>query len=920
VEIRVLGPVELVAEYGPVPLGAPKQRRLLCALVVHAGEARSADLLIDAIWGPSPPASAAKLLQTYVSQLRKALRAPARIRTRGAGYALELEDESLDAARFERLLSQGRAASRERNPALAASLLRRALGLWRGQAYGDFAYEEFARAEAERLEELRLVALEERIEAELALGRHDDLLPELRSLAAIHPGRERLQAQAMLALYRCGRQSEALDLYSDASARLRDELGLEPSAELRELQRRILQQDAELAIAAVAEAAASALPAPPNRLLGRGRELAELRELLRRRDEMRLLVLTGAGGSGKTRLALEAARETAESFANGAAFVNLAPLRDPGLVLGAIARALGIPDVSGEDSLQTLAAALRARELLLLVDNAEHVRAAAPSFVELLARAPHLTLLVTSRVVLHLSGEQVYPVEPLTVRAAVALFLERALEAEPCFHPDAAAEQAIRRICERLDGLPLAIELAASRVRALSPVELLDRLDPRLPLLTGGPRDLPARQQTLRATLEWSYGLLADAESRDLCYLAVFAGGCTLEAAEAVSGTTFERLSSLIDANLLRQAATAKGSRYSMLETIREYATERLDALADVEALRRRHADYFLELARSAKLSSESRGEQRHDLVISEQANIRAAIDWAAAAGEVALALELMVALENFWTATDPFEGVRRLEVLLGRAGDVPMPLRARALRALCSAATLAGDLELAERAIRESLDAFRAVGDELGIGNLLHRLAASALNLGEPARARAPLEESLEISRRHGFRKGELQAIGTLGYLAQMQGDAPQAVTLLEQSAAMAAQEGFTWWQATMLANLAELELAQNRLDEAATHARQTLRLSRRIGDRQLSVYALAYLACVAAEDGDAHQAGRLWGALEAEEARRPLGAWEGEREQYAARVLAHAHAHLEEGLREGRELPLQAAIEEALGDSDTP
>jgi predicted ATPase len=832
---------------------------------------------------------------------------------------LELEDESLDAARFERLLSQGRAASRERNPALAASLLRRALGLWRGQAYGDFAYEEFARAEAERLQELRLVALEERIEAELALGRHADLLPELRSLAAAHPGRERLQAQAMLALYRCGWQSEALDLYTAARARLRDELGLEPSAELRELQRRILQQDAELAVAAVGEAAASALPAPPNRLLGRGRELAELCELLLR-DEVRLLVLTGAGGSGKTRLALEAARETAESFANGAAFVNLAPLRDPALVVGAIARALGIPDVSGEDSLQTLADALGPRELLLFVDNAEHVRAAAPSFVELLARAPHLTLLVTSRVVLHVSGEQVYPVEPLAVRAAVALFLERAREAEPRFHPDTSAEQAIQRICERLDGLPLAIELAASRVRALSPVELLDRLDPRLPLLTGGPRDLPARQQTLRATLEWSYDLLADAEGRDFCYLGVFAGGCTLEAAEAVSGTTFERLSSLVDANLLRHAATAKGSRYSMLETIREYAAERLDALADVEALHRRHADYFLALAQSANLSSESRGEQRHDLVISEQANIRAAIDWAATAGDVALALELVVALENFWNTSDPIEGVRRLETLLGRTGDVPMPLRARALRALSGAASLAGDLELAKQAIHESLDAFRAIGDELGVGNLLHRLGMSALNVGEQARARAPLEESLEIFRRHGFRKGEATTIGGLGQLARMQGDAGQALILLEQSAAMAAQEGHSWWEARMLADLAELALVQNRPEEAAARARQALRLSRRIGDRQLSVYVLAFLARAVAEDGEVHRAGRLWGAVEAEEARGPLGSWEGDRDQYAARVLAHAGAHLEQGLREGRELPLQAAIEEALGDSDTP
>jgi ATP/maltotriose-dependent transcriptional regulator MalT len=263
---------------------------------------------------------------------------------------------------------------------------------------------------------------------------------------------------------------------------------------------------------------------------------------------------------------------------------------------------------------------------------------------------------------------------------------------------------------------------------------------------------------------------------------------------------------------------------------------------------------------------------------------------------------------------------VRRLETLLGRAGDVPMPLRARALRALCSVATLAGDLELAEQAIHESLDAFRALGDELGVGTLLNRLGMSALNLGELARARAPLEESLEIFRRHGFRKGEATTICGLGYLAQKQGDADQAVTLLEQGAAMAAQAGHSWLEANTLANLAEFALAQNRLGEAATRALQTLRLSRRIGDRQLSVYALAYLARVAAENGDTHRAGRLWGAVEAEEARRPLGAWEGDREQYAARVFAHADAHLEQGLREGRELPLQAAIEEALGDSDTP
>ena len=305
------------------------------------------------------------------------------------------------------------------NAALAVSLLRRALGLWRGPAYGEFAYEEFARGEAERLEELRLVALEERIAAELALGHHGDVLPELQSLAAAHPMRERLQAQAMLALYRSGRQTEALDVYAGVRAWLREELGLEPGSELRELQRRVLEHDPTLAVAPAVAGPSIGLPAAPNALLGRERELSELRDLLAR-DDVRLLVLTGAGGSGKTRLALEAARVTAASFANGAAFVQLAPLSDPALVPGAIARALAIREVPGEEPLDTLATVLRGRELLLVLDTAEHLRAGAAIFSELLARAPRNTLLVTSRAVLHLSGEHVYPVQPLAEEPAVA--------------------------------------------------------------------------------------------------------------------------------------------------------------------------------------------------------------------------------------------------------------------------------------------------------------------------------------------------------------------------------------------------------------------------------------------------------------------------------------------------------------------
>jgi predicted ATPase len=275
--------------------------------------------------------------------------------------------------------------------------------------------------------------------------------------------------------------------------------------------------------------ASGSLPAASMRLFGRERELDDLQTYLLR-GEGRLLVVTGAGGSGKTRLALEAARRAGSSFANGVAFVPLAPVRDAELVPAAIAQAVGI-DETGADPLETVAEALHAREMLLVVDNAEHVLAAAPMFVELVGHAPRLTLLVTSRIVLHVSGEQVYPLDPLAEEPAVALFLERARQADPRFRVDAAGEEAIRRICSRLDGLPLALELAASRVRSLRVDELLARLEPRLPMLVGGPRDLPARQQTLRATLDWSFDLLGEDEQRDLARLSVFVGGCSLDGA-----------------------------------------------------------------------------------------------------------------------------------------------------------------------------------------------------------------------------------------------------------------------------------------------------------------------------------------------------------------------------------------------------
>jgi predicted ATPase/DNA-binding SARP family transcriptional activator len=763
-EIRVLGPIEATAEQGPVQLAAPMLRRLLAALVVSGGETCSRDALIDALWGESPPASAPKLLQVYVSQLRKVFPEPARIRTRGGGYVLELDRESVDAARFERLLDEGRKVRDDGNPELALSLLTRALDLWRGGAYADVAYEDFARVEAERLEELRRVAIEERNEAALALGRHEELLAELTSLARAHPLRERLQAQAMVALYRCGRQSDALDTYATVRARLDDELGLEPAPELRELQRRILQQDPSLVVPPRGDERLTLLPTAPNALLGRDRELNELRELLLC-DDVRLLVLTGAGGAGKTRLALEVARQTASSYANGAAFVSLAPLRDPELVVGEISRTLGLREAAGAEPLATLVAALRTRELLVVVDNAEHLRAATPLFVDLIAGAPRLTLLVTSRVVLHLSGEHVYPVEPLDEDAATTLFSERARGASPRFSLDEANEDAIRRICERLDGLPLAIELAASRVRVLTPAELLARIDPRLPLLTGGPRDLPARQQTLRATLDWTVDLLDEDELHDLLHLAVFDGGCTLAAAEAVSGTTVERLSSLIDHSLLKRESSATGSRYFMLETIREYAFGRLDALGGAEAARRSHGGFYVALAKQLEPDLDRGGQAALDRIESELDNFRAAFAWAQATdGE--LALRLAASLRLFWHLSNQLsEGRVWLAGALERRPHPPSHELAAVVAELGRVLSYLGELEAGSERIDQAVEVAEALDLPDVLADALNTRSVLLHRSGRDDDALPALERSLAIARENNLGRPLMRALYNLSF-----------------------------------------------------------------------------------------------------------------------------------------------------------
>jgi predicted ATPase/DNA-binding SARP family transcriptional activator len=916
VEARVLGPLEVVGDAGPVPLPASKHRRLLAALLVTPGSPCSADLLTDAVWGDSPPRSAPKLLQVYVSQLRKVLPAPVLIETRAGGYAIDVDEQVLDAARFERLVRDARAARREGSLAVGSALFRRALALWRGRAYDDCADSDLARAQVERLEELRRVVVEERMDAELALGRHREVLPELRSLAREHPLRERLQGQAMLALYRCGHQADALELYRATRRALVEELGVEPGQDLHDLHQRILAQDPTLAVEGPVSASVAGVPVPPNPLRGRDRELGELRAMLGR-DDVRLVVLTGAGGSGKTRLAMAAATEVAASFANGAAFVSLAAVQDPAAIASAVSAAVGADDQGGT-TMDALATALGRLELLLVLDNMEQLRAAGPSLVDLLARAPRVKLLVTSRVVLHLSGEHVYPVDPLPADPAVELFVERAREANPRLEIEPSTRSVIDALCARLDRLPLAIELAASRVRTLTPTELMDRLGDRLPLLSGGPRDLPARQQTLRATLEWSFEQLDDADRRALPRLSVFAGGCSVAAAEAVCGTTLEQLDSLVDHSLLRHTSERHASRLSMLETVREFVAPLLDASDDADAIRRRHAEHYLRLAGTLGMSVDELGtgvSQDFETARREQDNMRAALDWALHADPV-LGVRLMLALEQFWVTSNPHEARQRMTELLDRVPDLPLDLRARALRDLGGSNEVSGDAPRAAEHYRASLDLFEQLGDTIGMLRLQHRLGQVAVVWGKDSvTARRIVEPALADARAGGFTYEESDLLDVLAMVERYDGNVALAYSLRLRSLELSRSIGeWPWGETTKLRHLAELSSLLGHEAEAERFGREAVVISRDSGNRIKTVQALASLAVLARARGDEERAGRLWGGIEAEEARALLGWWLTQRDAYAQLVVSDAGPDFERGRAVGLTQSLAATVAYAL------
>jgi predicted ATPase len=632
------------------------------------------------------------------------------------------------------------------------------------------------------------------------------------------------------------------------------------------------------------------LPRPASSFVGREREIAEVEALLR--EGARLVTLTGPGGSGKTRLAIEAASELVGEFRNGVFWVALATLRDPELVLPTIAQTLGTQEEP--------AAYIGEKELLLLLDNLEQVVEAAPALAGLVEACPNLGLLVTSRELLRIRGEVEYEVLPLVDSEAVALFCTRAqLHASP----------PIEELCGRLDNMPLALELAAARAKVLSPEQMLERLGERLDLFKGG-RDANPRQRTLRATIEWSHDLLTPDERRLFAWLAVFAGGCTLDSAHEVCDADLDTLQSLVEKSLVRHTS----ERFWMLETIREFALDRLEATGETLAARTRYRSWMLHLSEEARIELEGPDQDAWlERLHEEQANVREVLTLALDAGDAEVTLRIAAGLSRyFWLR--PAEPLGWLERGLALREGVPQEVVADALRAAGETAWFLGDHALALQRFREGLALFEVLGDEGGRAKMLTRLGPPLLSAGRPDEAAELLERAVALHRRLGQQHELAITLSLLASIALERGDRSTATDLYGSSLALARELGDSMITSNSLVNLSEAALRADDPEQAMTLAREALEISWRTHDLITVVFSLGALAWTSSARGELRRAAILWGAVERLDGELGETMWRNERDEYEAR-LRPVVLEDEVGLSEGRALEMDQAVELALG-----
>ncbi|MFL5925477.1 MAG: BTAD domain-containing putative transcriptional regulator [Gaiellaceae bacterium] len=929
-EFRVLGSVEALRGGQPVRLGGPRQRWLLALLLVEPGQAISSGRLIDELWQGKPPRGAEGTLRVYVSRLRSAL-GENTLFARPPGYVLEIEAELVDASRFERLCREGRDALARGAAGLAADRLGAALALWHGPAFADVRDGGVVADEARRLDELRLVALEDRLDAELSLGRHASLVAELERVVAEEPLRERLWRQLVLALYHSERQVEALAAYRRARTLLSESFGLDPSEELRALERAVLHQ--ELAPAAPAVERHN-LPAPLTSFVGREHELDDIAKLLRAH---RLVTLTGVGGAGKTRLALEAATRQIGAWTGGVWLVDLTAHADPHTTPGALAGVLGVrerPDVSALDG---LVEHLRKEELLILLDNCEHLASACGELVhEVLRASPSVRVLATSRIPLGVPGEVEVAVDPLPTPtddlpadevarfASVLLFLDRGRALRRDLAATATDLTTVARICRELDGLPLAIELAAARAKALSVDDIAGRLDDRFRFLRSWRRLAAPRHQTLRATIDWSYELLEANERELLATLSVFAGGFTLDSVAAVCvdgdlAQAEELVSRLVESSLVVAVTRNGATRYRLLETIREYASERLDSPSRRDELHRTHAEHFLEVAEHARTDDPVGTLEALAILDRERANLHAAMQWAVT-NRSHLALPLAAQLRHYWLVRGHLrQGLEWLEQALTLPTSAPSPTRAIALSGAALLARLLGDFTRAEPLAHEGVALGRAVGPPFALAVALNVLTTLAARAGDFDGARRNCDESVAVARAAGDVRLEALALFMLAEGSLHAGLYADVRDIGGRALGLARTAGDKEVIAIVLARLGIAAAHERRLDEASDHLAEAVEHARALGFPETAAWCCEGLALVSAELGDVVRAARLVGASDS---LRRAGGGLVQPAEAAAREAALATIQralsveeVQAALEAGRGLSLDDAATEAMG-----
>jgi predicted ATPase/DNA-binding SARP family transcriptional activator len=831
VEVRFFGEFEVVEDGEAKPVRGAKQRALLALLALARGRPIGADRLIDALWEEGQSANPSNALHAQIGQLRRAL-GPTAILTSEAGYALAIVPGDLDIVRFEELVAEGRRLSDDGDVESASAALGEALRLRRGEPLAEFAYAGFADAERSHLDELTVVAFETRIGTDLALGRHGELIGELEALCRVHPLRERLWELLIVALYRDGRQAEALRAYTDIRDRLVDELGIDPGVALQELEARVLVQDPTLGATVPARLRSAAAPTVEGNLreqlssfIGRQVELAQLTSAVR---TCRLVTLVGPGGVGKTRLAVEVAASLGDDHPDGAGLVELAGITEPeGVVpavagaLGAAASALGSPHPPGS-SVDLILHHLAGRSLIVVLDNCEHVIDRAAGLVEtLVGKVPGLRLIATSREPLGVPGEVLVPVAGLDEPSAIELFVDRARAVQPGFSAEGHAGKVVSDICRRLDGLPLAVELAAARLRALPLATLAERLDDRFRLLTGGARTTLPRQQTLRAVVDWSYDLLFEDECLLFARMSVFTGGCELAAIEAVCADdqvpedeVLDILSRLVDKSLVTVDIGVAPARYSQLQTLWHYARERLADLGGAEQVHERHAQWYFDLGEQGRpgLRGHSGIEWRARLEV-ELDNFRAALDWFIGHDDAPGALALVGNIAYLWFLRADFhEGYRWSSDALAvvpTEGCEGLRGFAAAYRAFFASIVIGPSSSL--DAFQEALaDLRRARSTDLGGALLVHSDVLA--RLGEFGASEEALAEALPL----------------------------------------VVEKGDPWDVATHHMFSARNLAALGRADEAEILTRASVDLLRTCGDHWMILYGLGMLAGIEESHGD--------------------------------------------------------------------